>query len=594
MFRDMEYVPISIGERWSLNLKALGGTMMKSRTGWTLLWVGLVAIYANSLSAQEQWVYRYDGPASGADGAYSIAVGPDDSLYVAGQSTVSGTTGDFTVISLTTSGQERWVYGYNGPANDADCAYSIVVGADSNLYAAGSSQGSGTGLDFAVISLTASGAERWVYRYNGTGNGNDWASSIVMGTDGNLYAAGVSEGSGTSEDFIVVSLTPSGSERWVYRHNGAGNGSDGAHSIVAGPDTNVYAAGYSGGSGTSEDFAVIGLTVSGQERWVYSYNGPANDVDCAYSIMVGTDDNLYCAGVTTEVGQWGDFAVVSLDTSGTERWVYSYNGAVNLHDYANSIVMGTDGNLYAAGASVEIGTGVDFTVLSLTASGGERWVYSYNGPANDRDEASSVVMGMDGNLYAAGKSYGSGTVYDFTVISLTPSGGRRWVYWYNGSGNLSDEARSVAAGMDGNIYAAGYSRGSGTMDDFTVIGLSPVGVEEEVINDQSTMTNDQLVQCYPNPFGAGGTTISFNVKRSTLNVSLRVYDLSGQLIRSLIHNERLSSFQFSSRGGFASGEPISVVWDGKDGLGREVGSGVYICRLVVGDYAAARKLVVLR
>ena len=60
---------------------------------------------------------------------------------------------------------------------------------------------------------------------------------------------------------------------------------------------------------------------------------------------------------------------------------------------------------------------VDFTVISLTIAGDENWIYRYNGPANDVDVANSIVYGSDGNIYAAGYSNGSGN-YDFTVISL--------------------------------------------------------------------------------------------------------------------------------------------------------------------------------
>lgn len=42
--------------------------------------------------------------------------------------------------------------------------------------------------------------ENWVYRYNGPGNGFDVAGSLVYGADGNIYAAGYSYGSGTDID----------------------------------------------------------------------------------------------------------------------------------------------------------------------------------------------------------------------------------------------------------------------------------------------------------------------------------------------------------------------------------------------------------
>ncbi len=110
-----------------------------------------------------------------------------------------------------------------------------------------------------------------------------------------------------------------------------------------------------------------------------------------------------------------------------------------------------------------------------------------------------------------------------------------------------------------------------------------VGVKEAA-NDQSTMTNDQFLRIYPNPFGAGGTTISFNVKRSTLNVSLRVYDLRGRLIRTLVDGKPIAN----------SEQPMAISWDGRDGSGRPVRSGVYFCKLTTAKLQSTAKMTLLK
>jgi len=389
----------------------------------------------------------------------------------------------------------------------------------------------------ALSSRTLLAQERWVYRYDGPGNNWDEANSIVMGSDGNLYAAGRSVGSGTSDDFTVVSLTDSGVERWVYRYDAPTNGGDEANSIVMGSDGNLYAAGYSWGSGTFADFTVTSLTSSGTERWVYRYDGPGSNWDWANSIVMGSDGNIYAAAASAGSGTGTDFTVVSLTDSGLGRWVYRYNGPGNSRDWANSIIMGSDGNLYAAGMSGGSGTFFDFTVVSLTDSGVERWVYRYNGPGNYDDWANSIVMGSDGNIYAAGMSWGSGTFADFTVTSLTPSGTERWVYRYNGPTDTTDEAYSIAMGSDGNIYAAGMSWGSGTSYDFTVVSLAPdVGVEEK---DHRALES-QLLHMSVSPIPASsGVRIYYSLPEAT-EVRLSVYDVCGRLVRNLVNTRQES------------------------------------------------------
>jgi hypothetical protein len=406
----------------------------------------------------ERWVYRYDGPGNSGGMANSLVAGGDGNVYAAGAS--ASLVSRFTVISLTPSGGERWVYTYDNPRSSNDGARSIVAGADGNIYAAGLSNDMGK--HFTVISLTPSDSERWVYRYPA----ESWANSVAVGTDGNIYAAGLDG----NDDFLVVSLTPSGGERWAYRYESAGLSNSEALSLVTGADGNIYAAGWRADTMPGIDFMVISLTGSGAERWVYRYDGPGNSAGCANTMIAGADGNVYAAGASTDSGADLDFTVISLTPSGSERWAYRYDGPGNSSDGTYSLVEGTGGNIYAAGVSA--GSFDDFTVISLTSGGAERWVYRYNGPGNYVDEAISLVAGPGGNIYAAGSCTGSVGYFDFTVISLTSGGAERWVYSYDGPGNSDDYASSLVAGTDGNIYAAGSSTGSDSTYDFTVISLT--------------------------------------------------------------------------------------------------------------------------
>ncbi len=54
--------------------------------------------------------------------------------------------------------------------------------------------------------MDTTGAEKWVYRFSGSGDGSDKAFSITYGLDHNLYIAGHSYDSTTALDFTVISL----------------------------------------------------------------------------------------------------------------------------------------------------------------------------------------------------------------------------------------------------------------------------------------------------------------------------------------------------------------------------------------------------
>jgi len=316
---------------------------------------------------------------------------------------------------------------------------------------------------------------------------------------------------------------------------------------------------------------------------VYRYNGPGNYDDGAWSIVMAADGNVYLAGETSGIGTGKDFTVISLDTSGTERWVYRYNGPGNGEDVAYSIATGPDSNVYVAGWSLASGTSTDLAVISLTPAGAERWVYRYNGPGSGLDAARAVVVGADGNLYAAGSSLGSGTNWDLVVISLTRSGGQRWVYRYNGPEDHRDEAYAIVMGADTNLYVAGASVGSGTYYDFTVIGLTrDIGVEERREGRGPADAGLKArVELFVSPTPAlRRVNICYSLPAPG-EVVLSVYDACGTLVKTLVDSRE----EAGSR---------NITWNGRDEDGDEVAGGTYFCRLSMSKLSTTKKLLLLR
>ena len=89
----------------------------------------------------------------------------------------------------------------------------------------------------------------------------------------------------------------------------------------------------------------------------------------------------------------------------------------------------------------------------------------------------------------------------------------------------------------------------------------------------------ELDQNYPNPFNSG-TVIRFAVPTSG-EVELAVYNLAGQKVVHLVQGLREAG-QYVLR------------WDGRNGAGHELASGVYFYRLRAGDQVDTRKLLLLQ
>jgi hypothetical protein len=88
-----------------------------------------------------------------------------------------------------------------------------------------------------------------------------------------------------------------------------------------------------------------------------------------------------------------------------------------------------------------------------------------------------------------------------------------------------------------------------------------------------------LSQNYPNPFNPT-TVVEFNIAQPA-RVSLRIYNILGQLVRVLVDEEKGAG-------------TYSIYWDGNDKNGQEVSSGIYFYKLDAGDFTKVKKMVLIK
>jgi flagellar hook assembly protein FlgD len=105
---------------------------------------------------------------------------------------------------------------------------------------------------------------------------------------------------------------------------------------------------------------------------------------------------------------------------------------------------------------------------------------------------------------------------------------------------------------------------------------------KEPLAQNEAPANYILHQNFPNPFNAG-TTIRFEIPSSRANTTARlaIYNVRGELVCELI-NQKLPAGNYF------------VHWEGKNNAGREVASGIYLCRLRLGNMVEMRKLSLLK
>jgi hypothetical protein len=84
----------------------------------------------------------------------------------------------------------------------------------------------------------------------------------------------------------------------------------------------------------------------------------------------------------------------------------------------------------------------------------------------------------------------------------------------------------------------------------------------------------------PNPFNPM-TEISYSVGKTAQPVRMRIYDIQGRLVRTLVDQ-------------IAQPGVHQAVWQGRNDQGGHVSSGMYFCRLQVGAQSFTHKMMLLK
>ncbi|MEN8135155.1 MAG: SBBP repeat-containing protein [Thermodesulfobacteriota bacterium] len=301
--------------------------------------------------------------------------------------------------------------------------------------------------------------EEWVASYDGAIAYTKHA--IATDSAGNVYVAGYSSYvPGIGNSYVTVAHDSAGNQLWMASYKGPMNGGT-PTAIAIDSAGNVYVTGGNLGLGTSADYATVSYDSSGNQRWVARYNGPFNSQDIPYAIATDSAGNVYVTGFSESYNTtWGrDYATVAYDSFGNQLWVARYNGVGG--DYAQNMAVGiaTDnaGNVYVTGFSPGLNGMNDYATVAYDSSGNQRWVARYNGPGNAHDIPCAIVTDNANNVYVTGYSAGLGTEYDSVTIAYDSSGKQLWVNRYNGPDNSVDISLAMAIDSADNVYVTGYS-----------------------------------------------------------------------------------------------------------------------------------------
>ena len=139
---------------------------------------------------------------------------------------------------------------------------------------------------------------------------------------------------------------------------------------------------------------------------------------------------------------------------------------------------------------------------------------------------------------------------------------------------VPDDPKAIA--FSARIHV--YSRFTGTVY-FDDLEVEKIGSVTDVSSNEVIPAKFEVFQNYPNPFNPT-TTISYAIPTGSF-VSLKIYDILGREVRTLVNTEQKPGV-------------YNTVWNGDNNFGNKVASGIYIYRVVAGNKIQSKKMILMK
>jgi uncharacterized repeat protein (TIGR03803 family) len=297
----------------------------------------------------------------------------DGNFY--GTTYLGGTSDLGTVFRLTPKGVITTLYSFTG--NDGNGIYpeiGLLQASDGNLY--GATSGGGTDECGTIFRITLEGVLTTVHQYGAPGSVN----FLMEASNHHLYGASVLGGT-------VFEMTLAGDYSTLHTFDGNDGGEP--TSIIQGTDGNLYGTAESGGDmgyGT-----IFKITPDGDFATLLYFDGTDGSTPAA-PLLQALDGNFY--GTTYDGTGAALFGTAfKITPAGSLTTLHRFGGAegASLH---TALIQATDGNFYSE-ASSYLHRGAN-TIFQMTPAGALTVLHDFGA---GQAEGNGLIQSTDGNFY---------------------------------------------------------------------------------------------------------------------------------------------------------------------------------------------------
>jgi hypothetical protein len=566
-----DYLYVEIYEVMDIFLKLLfsvSKTMNRQ-----LLYIFILFFLPSLSKAQITFQKTYETPFTAIAGTFTYVKPTKDGGYVlAGMAYDSiSRLNDVYLIKTNNYGDTLWTKILGGQFEDQ--AWSVLQTSDNGYIVSGVHYPNriNSGRSALMVKLNAIGNTLWIRTIgqpgtglipmiagNGVAEADDNSGYVLCGSYYNSNQAW--------NDIFLVKVSPDGNLLWTKTFDGGGE--DFGTSIQKTTDGGFIVTGTIHHE-RSFDIALIKTDSGGNLLWVKAF-GEGETEATGYCVQQTNDGGYIIAGQTPSFGAgYYDAFLVKTDSNGNAIWKKTYG--IPDHDSGNSVVQTKDGDYILCGYTGWYGPdGSDVSLIRTDSIGNIKWSKAIGG--SRREWGHCLQQTSDNGYIVAGFTYsfGNNPFSDAYLIKIDSSGNSD-CYEKNVALITTTPAMqqvtpvlivtSVVIVFHKPVFPEFGGGSSRTI--CLVTGITGLRGEENSIS------------IFPNPLSSNAT-ISFSLRKSG-NVSLRIYDIAGRLVKILLDH---SPYQPGN---------ISIVWNAGD-----VSAGVYLLKMQSGEIIQTKKFIVVR
>lgn len=435
-----------------------------------------VAKYASADGALI-WEMRYDGPANGRDQITAVAVDGSGNVLVTGTSGPDDYDDDYyqgdcyTAKYAAADGALLWERRIPHAPNRATLRPPVLaVDAAGNAVVADFVENHGNRDICTIKYAAADGATLWERRFDGPGEGLDFANAVAVDREGNAVVAGSTTGADNKgmEFYTAKYAAANGTVIWEKRHAGLVAAEDGAKAVAVDGSGNVIVTGRSIEFLRGDFYTAKYAAADGALLWERRYegvlvgNGADYGDDGPLALALDPHGDVIVTGYSrdgVDDHQTDYYTARYAAGDGAVLWEKRYNGPQNARDTPVAVTVNSHGNVAVAGSST---SGQDADIYTACYAGGDGmlfWEQRYSGLSQGMSNGQAVRVDKKSNVIVSGSSEADDTGFDFLTTKYSPAGAILWQRRHDGPAHGDDRVASLALDAGGNVVVTGFSAG---------------------------------------------------------------------------------------------------------------------------------------